>query len=125
MCEKYTFITRIASWFRYRLDDITVIINQEPILFLQTDTEGHQYWYIENKLLHRTYGPSCVYPHNTHRWFSPGYLHREDGPAVIWQWGLTEWFLNGRQYSFTEWIYQLQLDEATALMLRIKWNQYQ
>ena len=49
-----------------------------------------------------------VNSNGTKRWYLNGKLHREDGPAIEWSDGTKEWYLNGKEFSFEDYIMELE-----------------
>ena len=78
-------------------------------------------WYINGKL-HRAEGPAIEYADGATTWYINGRLHRVDGPAVEYADGFKCWFINGRQYSFGEWLDELQISDEETVMLCLKWK---
>lgn len=66
-------------------------------------SNGAQFWYNKNKMLHREDGPAYIWADGTEVYYLNGKLHREDGPAIIWADG-TEgyYYLNGESLSKEE-----------------------
>ena len=58
------------------------------------DGYGNQFWYKDEKLLHRNDGPAEIWADGSQFWYKDGKLHREDGPAKIYPDGLQYWFKN-------------------------------
>ena len=44
-------------------------------------------------------------------------IHREDGPAVIYPDGEVEWWLNGKEYSFSDWIKLVNITDEGKMEL--------
>lgn len=59
-------------------------------------------WYINGKL-HREDGPAFI-SDTEKRWYVNGVIHREDGPAIEYQNGDDEWYINGKKFSFEEFL---------------------
>jgi hypothetical protein len=56
-------------------------------------------------------------------WYNnAGRYHKEDGPAVIYASGNVRWYLNGRRYSFADWLIKLKTSDETKMMLRLQYG---
>jgi hypothetical protein len=88
-----------------------------PAITLAT---GAQQWY-QNGKLHREDGPAIIWDDGNVSWYINDRLHREDGPAIEWVGGvLRTWALNGKKYSFEEFL--KQLPEEDAVMVKLTWG---
>jgi hypothetical protein len=45
--------------------------------------------------------------------------HREDGPAIIWPDGRVAWYINGREYSWKQWIALVDLTDEELFLLKM------
>ena len=76
-------------------------------------------WY-RNDQLHREDGPAVEWANGARWWFIHGREHREDGPAVEWADGTRMWYINGKNYSFVNWLKQLDITEEQRTLLMLK-----
>ena len=90
--------------------------------------DGAKLWYI-NGQLHRVDGAAVEYTNGPavefdglKEWYINGRLHRVDGPALEYADGAKFWFINGRQYSFEDWLNKLQISDEEKVMLCLKWK---
>ena len=59
----------------------------------------------------------------TRMWYHHDKLHRADGPAVEYPSGDLEWYLNGMEYTFTEWLEHNQtLDSKTRILYMLEYG---
>ena len=82
---------------------------------------GSKTWYIDGNL-HREDGPASEHSDGEKNWYINGRLHRVDGPAVEDSMGKKTWFLYGNQYSFDDWLGQLQVSDEEKVMLCLIWK---
>jgi hypothetical protein len=55
-------------------------------------------------------------------WYNKhGEWHREDGPAVIYSNGEVEWMINGYNYTFAEWLIELNKPDEDKMLLRLQY----
>jgi hypothetical protein len=56
-------------------------------------------------------------------WFNDdGEWHKEEGPALIYSNGDVEWYLNGKIYSFADWLIELaNVSDEAKMMLRLQY----
>lgn len=87
-----------------------------PILKITND--GTKIWTVDGKR-HREDGPAVDFG-PARFWYINDVLHREDGPAVEFDDAKPGWYLNGRVYSFQDYIDVLNKspDEKMVLMLK-------
>ena len=71
------------------------------------DSDGTKRWCLNNKY-HREDGPAVENSDGTKQWFLNGEPHREGGPAIEWSDGTKEWYLNGKEFSFEDYIAELE-----------------
>ena len=51
-----------------------------------------------------------------------GYFHREDGPAIEYVDGTKECYINGKEYTFEDWLSQFQFSNEEKVLLCLKWK---
>jgi hypothetical protein len=56
--------------------------------------------------------------------FHSSELHRETGPAVEFPNGICRWYLNDKQYTFAQWLDQIDCTLETRTMLILKWGSH-
>jgi len=67
--------------------------------------------------------PYCIEFHNSGKnWVVNGNLHREDGLAVEYSDGIKYWYLNGKQYSFENWLKLTPISDEEKVFLRLKYS---
>lgn len=44
-------------------------------------------------------------------WFQNHLLHRTDGPAIEYRDGAKSWFIDGKQYTFKQWLAKCSLSD--------------
>ena len=55
-------------------------------------------------------------------WYNElGQYHREDGPAIIFADGEVEWFIHCVEYSFADWLIELNKTDEDKMMLRLQY----
>ena len=57
-----------------------------------------------NSGLHRVDGPAYITLSGCEAWFQNNRFHRLDGPALIYSGGNVEFYIEGRQYSWNEFL---------------------
>jgi len=77
------------------------------------DDDGTKRWFLNDKL-HREDGPAVEYT-DGRNWYLNGKLHRVDGPAMECYNGSKYWFLNGVEYTESEWSKQLQKVKSSCV----------
>ena len=87
---------------------------------MEIDARGNKYWNSKGHL-HREDGPA-IEKYHVKSWYVNGKCHRVDGPAIEYTNGFKCWFINGRQYSFDEWLDKLQISDEEKIMLCLKWK---
>ena len=83
--------------------------------------DGAKLWFIGGNL-HREDGPAVEYVDGTKLWYINGESHRVDGPAIEYADGPKEWYINGDEYSFEDWLDQLQISDEEKILLCLKWK---
>jgi hypothetical protein len=85
---------------------------------------GDEWWELPDGSFHRADGPAFASPHNGYYgYYINGGRHRTDGPARIWMFDNNyEWWLEGREYSFDEWLDQTTLDDERKLLLKLQYG---
>lgn len=58
------------------------------------DENGAEWWYNDERKLHRENGPAIILNNGTKVWVKNGEWHREGGPAVEYADGSTIWMIN-------------------------------
>jgi len=67
--------------------------------------------------------PYCIeYNAFVRNWRVNGKYHREDGPAVEYSDGNNEWHLNGKEYSFENWLKLTPISDEEKIFLRLKYT---
>ena len=62
-------------------------------------------WFKKNKLFHRVDGPAIITEQNrVLNWYQNGVRHRLDGPAIEYAWGYKSYYINGKEYTISEYI---------------------
>ena len=56
------------------------------------------------------------YPNGTKYWYLNGKRHREGGPAVEQPNGKNFWYLNGKEFSFEDYIMELERMEIRIII---------
>ena len=83
---------------------------------------GSKFWSL-NGQHHREGGPAIEWSDGTKQWFLNDKLHREGGPAIEWANGTKEWWLNGKEFSFEDYIMELERrglhDEIVELLFHM------
>lgn len=74
---------------------------------MEIHPDGTKYWYLNDKL-HREDGPAIEFADGEKHWLLNDNLHREDGPAVEYRDGTKHWYLNDEEYSFEDYILELE-----------------
>ena len=64
--------------------------------------DGTEFW-CQLGQIHRTNGPAVIRPGQYETWYKMDLRHRADGPAMILADGSVRWFLEGIEYSESEW----------------------
>ncbi len=82
---------------------------------VQIDCYGNKCYINEKGQLHREDGPAVENIHNRKEWCKHGKWHREDGPAVEYPNGDKYWYLNGVQYTQTEFNVKMKLGVYTNI----------
>jgi len=49
-------------------------------------------------------------------------LHKEDGPAKIYSNGIKLWYLNGKNYSFEEWLKLTPISDEEKILIKLKYS---
>jgi hypothetical protein len=80
-------------------------MQHQPEMYV--DSDGSKYWCLNGKV-HREDGPAVERSDGLKYWYLNDKLHRENGPAVEWPDGTKEWYLNGKEYSFEDYIAELE-----------------
>ena len=80
---------------------------------------GTKIWHKNGKIHRDNDLPAIIYGNGVKYWYKNGRLHREKGPAIVNLDGENEYFLNGKLYTFHEWLSMLNLseEEKTQLVL--------
>lgn len=86
------------------------------------EDDGCQNWYNADGQHHRDGGPAIIWADGDQLWLLNGYLHRADGPAMMWPSGGIAWYLNGINYSFNEWIEQVDVSDEAAVMMKLEYG---
>jgi hypothetical protein len=73
---------------------------------------------------HNSDGPAVEYTDGTREWWFAGLRHREDGPAIEYANGDCSWYLNGKHYSFSEWVEQANITPEQCTLLLLKWGSH-
>lgn len=96
--------------FNNKVEELrTIISNALPTCYTgiikvySNNSKDYHYTWFRNGELNRTEGPSMVTQKGTKKWYKNNQLHREDGPAIQWAFGGEEYWLNGIQYSFSDY----------------------
>ena len=89
---------------------------------MEIDRNGTKVWRNSKGKLHREDGPALEYIYGTKAWFIDGKRHRLDGPAMERADGFKYWFIDGKEYSFEDWLDQLQISNEEKIMLCLKWK---
>jgi hypothetical protein len=57
-------------------------------------------------------------------WYNEeGQYHREDGPALIYACnGVMYWFINGANYTFADWLIELNITDEAKMLLRLQYG---
>ena len=80
-------------------------MQQQPEM--KIDSNGTKHWTL-NGQYHREGGPAVERPNGKKSWFLNGKKHREGGPAIEWPNGQKEWYLHGEEFSFEDYIMELE-----------------
>ena len=74
---------------------------------IKINSDGSKHWFL-NGQYHREGGPAIEWSDGSKEWCINGKLHREGGPAIEWASGRRVWFLNGKEFSFEDYIMELE-----------------
>lgn len=78
-------------------------------------SSGDQCWYHNDKF-HRTDGPAIIYSNGTQLWYLNDLLHNLFGPAIIWNNGKKSYYLNGIEFTYTDWLNQIQFKNLESIL---------
>ena len=74
---------------------------------MKVNSNGTKRWYLNGKL-HREDGPAIEWSDGSKEWWLNGQYHCEGGPAIEWASGRKVWCLNGKEFSFEDYIMELE-----------------
>ena len=84
------------------------------------DNNGTIGYYNENGRLHSYGGPAVIRYTGTRSWYKNGYLHRLDGPAIEWYNGECDYYIEGKKYTYSEFIRRTVVKELTVAEISVK-----
>jgi hypothetical protein len=88
--------------------------NDEPAIVYYN---GGMYWYQHGKRHRDNDLPAIICSNGTMYWYRHGNVHREKNAALIYHNGHKEYWLNGKEYTFDEWIKLTPIPEEDKLQL--------
>ena len=80
-------------------------MQQQPEM--KINSYGTKRWYLNGKL-HREGGPATEWSDGLKEWWLNGQYHREGGPAIVLANGTKRWYLHGKEFSFEDYIIELE-----------------
>lgn len=91
----------------------------KPVMTIKAD--GAFEWKL-NGQFHREDGPAMEWA-MAKEWYLNGQRHRTDGPALEWRDGEGNcWYINGREFTFDEWLSRVAATEEERLELIMRWG---
>ena len=90
--------------------------NDEPTIIC---SNGTMYWYQHGKLHRDNDLPAIICSDSSKFWFQHGKFHRETDAAVIYD-DCVKYWLNGKQYTFEQWLKLTPIPEEDKLVLLLE-----
>jgi hypothetical protein len=81
---------------------------------------GEEHWFQHGERHRDNDLPAIIYRCGTMCWYKHGNFHRETDAAYIDTDGYKEYWLNGKQYTFHEWIKLTPISEEDKLVLLLE-----
>lgn len=95
----------------------------KPPVFMKHTARMGYVEYRRNDAFHRKNGPARQWPSGAEAWHQYGTFHRENGPAITDKNGNCLWFLDGKVYTFDEWLKKNEiLSDEDKTLLKLKWG---
>jgi len=96
-------------------------MTNEPEMHLD-EIQGIRYWTL-NGILHREGEPAVEYLNSDQKeWWLNGFLHRIGGPALQFSNGKKHWWIQGKEFSFEDYISKLVEMGYEDGIAQILWN---